>query len=210
MPKHLVETLKSQAFLEKLLLLLAAALLTGFLVPEVTARLAAARIKEQKSFEAELQRQRDVIAEQSRSLQTLSKALWTFVLLNIDVSFYKVQGNEASYLTAVGRYQSQSAQLLASIRTEMSNARRLTTPTMYERLSDLYYKTLIPIDGQLEALIQRGAAVDTTDWHRQNAAAYQDAQKAIDDLLNDLAVEFQLTAHGPHSRASNHQRIGKD
>lgn len=192
--KTVIEVLRSQGFLEKLLLLVATAVLTGLLVPELSARLAESRNREQKVFEAELQRQRDVISAQSELLRSLSKVVWEFQLMNIDVSFYKVNGNEAQYTKAAARYQEQSAKLLGQIRAELSTARRLTSPAMHEKLRDLYFKNLLPIDVELELLIKRASTTDLQAWNRQHQVSFGATQTAIEDTLNALAEEFQLTA----------------
>lgn len=95
--RQLFEVLRAPAFLEKLVLLLITAALTGVLVPVVSGWLSEARFREQKVFEAELQRQRDIVSAQSDLLKRLSALLWEFQLMNIDVSFYKINGNEGGY-----------------------------------------------------------------------------------------------------------------
>jgi len=59
--RTIIEAIKTPAFIEKILLLLVTAILTGILVPEISAQLSEAHYRDQKLFEAELQRQKDVI-----------------------------------------------------------------------------------------------------------------------------------------------------
>ena len=192
--KVILQLLKTPAFLEKLLLLLATALLSGLLVPEISARLADTRNKQQKLFEADIQRQRDIISAQSELLKNLAKQLWEFQLSNINVSFYKTSGNETAFEAAAAKYQARSGELLGQIRAELSNARRLTSPAMHDRLTQLYFKTILPVDSGVEALIARGPAATRDDWLQQHTTSFGTAQKAIDDVLRDLAVEFNLAA----------------
>ncbi len=192
--KEILQQLKNPAFIEKLLLLLATAVLSGLLVPEISSRLADTRNKQQKLFEADIQRQRDIITAQSELLKNLAKQLWEFQLSNINVSFYKIAGNEAAFGTAVAKYQARSGELLGQIRAELSNARRLTSPAMHDRLTQLYFQTILPVDSGVEALIARSPAATRDAWLEQHQKSFETAQKAIDDVLKDLAVEFALAA----------------
>ncbi len=192
--KEILQQLKTPAFIEKLLLLLATAVLSGLLVPEISSRLADTRNKQQKLFEADIQRQRDIISAQSELLKNLAKQLWEFQLSNINVSFYRISGNEAAFGTAAAKYQARSGELLGQIRAELSNARRLTSPAMHDRLTQLYFQTILPADSGVEALIARGPAATRDEWLQQHKTSFETAQKAIDDVLKDLAVEFDLAA----------------
>ena len=58
----------NESFLEKVLLLLLTGVLTGLLVPEVAARVAESRYRRQKVFEAELQRQTNILSAQAELL----------------------------------------------------------------------------------------------------------------------------------------------
>lgn len=194
MLKPFVKLIKSASFLEKFVLLLITAGLTGLLVPEIAGRLEQRRFREQKTFEADLQRQRDVLTDQTQLLRNLSRLAWDLQLMNINVSFYKSSGNESGYHLAAQKYQERSAELLGQIRAELSTARRLVSPEMQEKLSKLYYDTLLPIDANLERLIQKGANATPDDWKQQHHLSLGDAQVQIDNALTELAAELKLTA----------------
>ena len=49
------------------------------------------------------------------------------------------------------------------------------------------------IDASLELLIKKGMDVPITVWNRQYDAWFGTAQKQIDDILTELAVEFKLS-----------------
>src|SRR5882724_8608724 len=164
----LLKTLKDDELFQKVLLLLIAAALTGILAPEIAGRLSEKRSREEKKFEADLQRQRDILSAQSDLLRNLSKLAWEFQLLNIDVSFYKTNGNEIAYRNAVPAYQQRSAVLLGQIRAEVSTARRLVSRPMQKKLSELYFDTLLPVDSGLERLIQKGDEAEVSEWRRQH------------------------------------------
>ena len=192
--KVLIDLLKSPEFIGKAFLLLINAALTGILVPEISAQLSENRFKEQKIFEAELQRQREILAAQNELLSTLSERLWEFQLLNIDVSFYKANGNEKAYVQSVEIYQSKSAKILGLIRTDLSKSKRLISPSIQDKLSTLYFETLLPIDSNLEMLILKGSAAEMNEWHNQHDNSFGKAQNRIDNFLTVLAIELKLTA----------------
>lgn len=133
-----------------------------------------------------------MLSAQSELLKNLSKLLWQFELLNIDVSFYKSNGNETAYRKAAEKYQNESAGLLGGIRAELSTSRRLVSPGMC--LEKLYCETLLQIDRRLEWLIRNDNESLRDKWLQQHDASFNIAQKQIDHVLNDLASELQLSA----------------
>jgi len=185
---------KSRSFFEKVLLLLITAGLTGVLIPTIDSRLSENRLRDQMVFEEQLQRQHDVLNAQIELLRNLSKLAWEFQLMNINVSFYRLNGDETDFQTAVERYQNNSGTLLGQIRAELSISRRLVSPEMYQRLAGLYFDTLLPIDSSLEWLIKHGAETLDNEWQEQHDQSFGGAQTQIDEVLNELAVELRLTA----------------
>lgn len=185
---------KSHSFFEKVALLLITAGLTGVLIPTIDSRLSESRLRDQMVFEEQLQRQHDVLNAQIELLRNLSKLTWEFQLMNINVSFYRLNGDETDFQIAVERYQNNSGTLLGQIRAELSISRRLVSPEMYERLAGLYFDTLLPIDSSLEWLIKQDAETLDNEWQEQHNRSFGDAQTQIDEVLNELAVELQLTA----------------
>jgi len=65
---------------------------------------------------------------------------------------------------------------------------------MHQRLSKLYFETLLPIDSNLELLIQGGSSVSKSEWRRQHDNSFNSAQKQIDEVLTELAIELKLVA----------------
>jgi hypothetical protein len=184
----------NEDFLEKILLLLVAGALTGLLVPELAARVAESRYRRQKVFEAELQRQTHILSAQAELLRSLARSLWELQLLNIDVSFNKLNGSEDSYQRSCDKYLSRVAELLGQIRVEISASKRLVSPVMQERLSDLYFGTLLRVDSTLVQLIREGVDAPVQAWRAQHEASFGTAQEEIDKVLTELAVELKLAA----------------
>ncbi len=70
--KRIRAVLRSKSVLEKVVLLVITAGLTGILIPSITALIEHRANTEQKRLEAELARQHEVIAAQVKFLQTIS------------------------------------------------------------------------------------------------------------------------------------------
>jgi hypothetical protein len=76
----------SQDFLEKIVILLLTALLTGLLAPYVLKRIDDAKSVQQKILDADLARQAKVIEAQSKFLDDLTETLWSWRYLSMKVA----------------------------------------------------------------------------------------------------------------------------
>ena len=83
----IVNLLASASFLEKALLLVLAAVLTGILVPVVKSKMDRATFERQRTFEAQLGRQSDVIKAQTKFLTDFSNYIWEYHMISQRVSF---------------------------------------------------------------------------------------------------------------------------
>ncbi len=181
---------KSTSFLEKALLLLLTAGLSGLLIPLITSEVAHRNMKEQKQLEAQLARQASVIEAQVQLLETLADLLWEYQLLAIDVSYYRFAKDENLYRAAAKKYDNRSASLLSRIRAEISKSLRLSAPQMYERLKGLYNKELLGLDLRLRNLMEG----HKNDWSAFNQYAVWELSETVDNVLNDLAADLELKA----------------
>jgi len=186
--KKALETIGTQSFIEKVLLLLATAALSGFLIPVVTENIEHNRLKEQRIFEAELARQNEVIKAQVQLLETLASLLWEYQLLAIDVSYYQPLKDQSTYLNAVKKYDEESGPVLGKIRAEISKSLRLTSHETYEQLKDMYYSKIIGVDVRLRSLIEG----HKLDWASFNRYTVYELSEEVDNVLNDLAIEVNL------------------
>ena len=191
--KQLLQTIATPSFIEKTLLLLATAALSGFLIPIVTQEIASRNYEQQKRFDAELTRQGEIIQAQVGLLEKLSDLVWEYQLLVIDVSYYQSFENEDYYVAAVSKFNENSGPLLGKIRAEISKALRLTSFETYEDLKALYYDNLINnIDAQLGYLIAIGGTKD--EWSNFNLYAVYGLSDEVDNVLSSLAIEIQLSS----------------
>jgi len=143
-------------------------------------------------FEAELQRQQEIVAAQAKLLERLSALLWEFQLLNYDVFFYHETEDKDAYQKAASKYQDKASEILGQIQAELSASRRLVSPAMHKKLKELYYGTLIRADMNAEFLIRKNPRSLLTDKG--------DSETKIDEALKDLAVDLKLVAPAASSK----------
>jgi hypothetical protein len=201
----LVDAITSQSFVEAVLVLVVTAALTGLLVPVVKARMDEKRLREQQLFEARLARQSKIIESQAALLESLAQTLWEFRMLMMELAFHRVERPHDRYQAALATYEDKAWDLFAKFRTEISEARRLTSAETHGKLRDLYYKTLIPLDRKLYELLrldtargegQRDASADA-EWQRFYDLLFGEITDVIDGVLNDVAEELRLAERGP-------------
>jgi len=194
----IIELLKSRAFLEKVILLIVTAGLSGLFIPVITANIAHRRLQEQKLFEAELARQTKVIDAQVQLLEKLAELLWEYQLLAIDVSYYRFVKDQNLYAAASKKYEEKAGTILSKIRAEISKSLRLTSIEMYQKLKNLYYKELLGLDLRLRNLVDG----HDNKWTEFNKYAVGELSEIVDTILNDLAKELKLKSEDFNSKQS--------
>jgi glutamate mutase epsilon subunit len=187
------QLLRSESFIQSLLLLGATAVLTGVLVPLIKGYMDDRKFRQQKLFEADLARQSKVIEAQVQLLESLAQMLWDFQLLAIAVTYYKTLPDEKRYQLAFDDYDKQSWVFFSKIRTEISKARRLTSERTYEGLLKYYEDWLMRNDSALMSLVKRRASHE--DWLSLHNLVYHGAENT-DKIMTQLAEEFRLVGHG--------------
>lgn len=184
-------------FLGKIVLLLIAALVTGFAVPVILRRVDERKLRAQKRFEADLARQQKVIDAQAELLDTLSQYMWEFQLLAISVSYYRGRNDETLYKHAVKKYEERAGDLLGRIRAEVSKALRLTSTDTYVALKSLYYDGLLELDKRLRGLIEG----EDDEWLKFNHYTVYDFGERVDRVLDQLATGLRLHYRPRHDTA---------
>ncbi len=187
------QLLRSESFIQSLVLLGATAVLTGVLVPLIKGYMDDRKFRQQKLFEADLARQGKVIEAQVQLLESLAQMLWDFQLLAIAVTYYKTLPDEKRYQLAFDEYDKQSWVFFSKIRTEISKARRLMSERTYEGLLKYYEDWLMKNDSALMSLVKRRASHD--DWLNLHNLLYNGAENT-DKIMAQLAEEFRLVGHG--------------
>ncbi|MBD3886373.1 hypothetical protein IFO70_32315 [Phormidium tenue FACHB-886] len=195
----------SQDFLEKVLLLILTAGVTGLLIPYVLRivderkaqkqkEIDDRRLREQKLYEAALLRQNKIIDAQVQLLDNLANLIREYQLLAIEVSYFNPIEQSDLYSAAAKEYDKRTGAIFAKIRAEISKALHLTSTDTYQELRELYYKELIPLDMKLYGLMkkQRDAKQKIPDWKHFNENTVHDLGDVIDNTLNNLAKELRL------------------
>lgn len=196
LPPKLSETVRSSSFLEKALLLGATAALTGFLVPEITARMADRRLKQQTVFQAGIARQDKIIDAQAAFYDRFADLVWEFHLLHVDVSFRRFLNDQEKYQQAVDRYATRSAELLGRLRAEISKGKRLMENEGHQALLRLFENELLPKDAALEKLIGQGGEATAESWRAHHQGMMGPVRASIDQTLDILATQMKLRAEG--------------
>jgi hypothetical protein len=180
-------------FIEKLVLLLITAGLTGFGLPILLRQRDDRKLREQKKFEAELARQSKIIEAQVELLESLAELLWEFQLSIIAVSYYRGMKHRDLYTPALKDYEEKAGELIGKIRAEISKSLRLTTCETYLELKKLYYDQILPLDQRLFALVAKGDDPKVNrEWYEFNRFAVYELSELVDNVIDRLASELRL------------------
>lgn len=195
-------------------LLLITAVLTGVLVPSIKLFLDYMKERRAKKHDAALARQEKIVEDQIKLAEELTRLVWEYQFLCLKVSYYKaLTTDRPKYVKACEDFDANSWSLLSQIRTEISKAKRLTTPSVYARLND-FYNWLNGVDSELASLIQTGAGLPATDdsrrkraeqytslpdkekWGAFHKTLFYGGGKEIDETLAGLAADMGLAREG--------------
>ncbi|HZV95924.1 MAG TPA: hypothetical protein VFF62_08350 [Candidatus Nitrosocosmicus sp.] len=183
-----LEVLASTSFLEKVLLLLVGAALTGIIVPVVKFRMDQSRFEQQKKFEAELARQAEIGSARAQFLRDLVDPVWQFQLLALQVSYDSHSAER--FQAALAAYDEQSWHHLKRIRAIVGGARWFTSESAYRALTDFVDGWLIhEVDMEL---MKRRRGGGKANWSEFNQWLYAESRRRTDALLVILAKDFGL------------------
>lgn len=185
-----LSTLASQGFLEKALLLVLGALLTGMLVPLVKARMDTSTFERQKVFEAHVARQSDVIKAQTQFLGEFSHHMWEYHMISQRVSYEHLSGDKASYERALEEYRDSVWECLRKIRSAIGAARWFCSDTAHQALTSWYEDWFVKLEGELRQLIAGRA--NRQKWTEHQWRVHYEASERNYELLRFLAEEFGL------------------
>ncbi len=180
--------LASASFLEKVLLLVLGAALTGIIVPVVKFRMDRTNFVQQKKFEAELARQSEIVKARAQFLRDFVDPVWQFQLLALQVSYDSHEPEK--FEAALAKYDEESWHHLKRIRALVGGARWFTSDSAYGALTEF-------VDGWLlhevdMELMQRRSNTELADWTQFNQWLYAELRTKTDALLVSLADAFDL------------------
>jgi hypothetical protein len=191
---QILSAFQQETFLEKVLLVLVTAGVTGVLVPLVKWVMDFTKYRSRKRFEADLSRQRELLRAQSQLLDGISEQLWKFRYLAMAVSLYGMdRTNEKSktkYRKAVQKYDARTWGILNEVRIDVSKSRRLISEDAYRQLRTFYEW----LTKELEPRVRKVIGEDTGHGEL-NGYIYNEASDRIDELLRLLGRELHLASN---------------
>lgn len=176
----------SQDFIEKIVLLLVTASLTGFLVPYILKK-----IDERKA------RQNKIIEAQSKFLDDIAQALWKWRYMSMKVVYYAIPNNLKEYNIARKEYDEKIWEIFNQIRRDISISRRLVSEKAFQELLS-FYAFMVELDKQISSLpisdeLNKGIIKRAVEL---NGYFYTDVTSKIDKLVDYLASELDLKVKG--------------
>ncbi len=198
MTTALLKVLTRTSFLEKALLLVLAAALTGIIVPIVKYRMDQNKFQQQKIFEAEVARQAEIMQARAQFLRDLANPIWQYQLLALQVSYDT--NSEEAFSKALRTYNESSWAHLKRIRALVGGARWFTSDNTYQLLLNFIDNWLIQeIDYKLMRLASKGMQAE---WRKFNGWLYAESRHRTDALLVALAQDFGLSPETSTQRLS--------
>ena len=183
--------LSDRGFLEKVLLLILGAVITGLLVPIIKARMDHANFQAQKVFEAKLARQTAVIRAQQKFIEQLSGAIWKYHLTLLEITYDRVEKKDEKYRRDLEQYEDVSWDLLKEIRSLIASSRWFTEDSTYARLDSFYKNWILAVDTRLMTLVKDQRASDK-EWNDFHIALIVETIEQSNLLLKSLSNDFGL------------------
>jgi hypothetical protein len=188
----LLQTLASEGFWEKALLLIVGAALTGLLVPLVKTWIDRTTFERQKTFEAALARQADVIKAQTQFLNEFSHLIWEYHKTTQRVSYTRLYGSRKEYLSAVKDYEVANWELLSKIRGAIGAARWFCSDAAHKALVHWYDDWFLKVAQSMTMLVKTDP--DNDSWGAHHDDVHFGASKRNYKLIRFLAEDFGLRA----------------
>lgn len=175
--------LVSASFVEKAVLLLLTALITGLLIPYVSNKIQTTNAHNEIVLQAK-----------AKLLDDVTNTLVTYQYLVGDVSFYKSDTslfNGKMQALSFERYSTRVVDLTSQWGVEIAKARTLASPEISDKLNKFMDKVLEKQDAPLVRLFSNnGSLKEWTDLNDLNGNMYEEAKKLIDEL----AIDFKITS----------------
>jgi uncharacterized membrane-anchored protein YhcB (DUF1043 family) len=183
---------KSEAMtlLDNLILLLAAALVTGLLVPFIAARMNAQRLVRQRQAEEDIARDSKFIEAQTEFLDRVSTDLWRLAGKLLAVSYYAGQSQQ-QFADAWRHYDESSFDELFALRANVSRAQRLLSAQAQQQLSDFHLWLFGNIDPEFTSAARRALKADDErtqgQWSTRHTTLMAELFTRIDAVLVAIA-----------------------
>jgi hypothetical protein len=187
----------SQGFAENIILLLLAALVTGFGIPYVLKRIEERKLLQQKKFEADLARQSKIVEAQSKLLEDITQVLWKWRYLAKKVVYYASGKNKKLYQTAKTEYNEKVWDVLDEFRVVISRSRRLVSERAYEDLCLLYKYVVHDLDRKVSDIIEMDVP-NINEALELGSRFSKEVSQKLDDEIDSIADEMELKVYSKH------------
>ena len=178
----LLKVITSAGFIEKILLLLVTALISGLIIPFIA-----------DNIQLRVAHQQRILDNQSALYDELSSTIITIETLILDVSWnnaYAEVKNKKQHEKALERYSEQIPFLLSKLRAGTLKANNLASEEVSNKLFEFQKELLSKQDLDLNKL-ESSAKATTEEWlacHKYNVSMLYKAN----ELLSELAVDFGI------------------
>ena len=187
----MLDTIFDPSFIEKALLLILTAALTGVLVPYINAKLSDRKFKEQRLFDAEIARQNKIIDAQNELLVELERLVHTFQLRAFAVAWYKVADkNPNRYEKSRNEYEDNAWEFFVKMQTLIGKARRLTSLEVHKKLEQ-FYDEMTGLDMNLVKLIKHDKIDE--EWQELINKLKSHYGNELKEMMDSLAQDYGLS-----------------
>ena len=175
------DMLMDKDFLQKVILLLLAAVVSGGGIPLVL-----------KFVDERRLRQAKIVDAQAKLLDDLTRILWRWRYLAKRVTYYGANGDKERFESAKKQYEDTVWELLHDLRTEISRSRRLASEKAFHDLNILYDELFHKLDLEITALISKEMNQEKENWALLANRFTNEVSAMLDTALNSLAAELRL------------------
>jgi hypothetical protein len=176
----LLAVLKSESFVEKCLLLVLTAVLSGIVVPLII-----------KSVDSHREHRENLIRAQAKLFDDISETILTCETLMLDVSWFGTAQarNPEMQKKSFDRYVEQSVGLVAKWRAQSSRAETLVSPKISEKLAAFQIRFFREQDTPTNRLWTTcGTDCDWRPQHKTNENMLVEANGVVAELATDLGL----------------------
>ncbi|MGR9471093.1 hypothetical protein [Rhizobium leguminosarum] len=182
-----IRAIKSDGFIEKLVLLVLTAILSGIFVPLII-----------KSIDQSREARQAVATAQAKLFDDISDTILTLETLMLDVSWFGTGDakNAEMQTRAFDRYTERSVDLIVKWRIEASRAQALASPETAEKMQAFLNRFFREQDTPTNRSWHECRTCDWQAQHEKNVKMLTEANR----LILEIGSEFQLTAKSSESR----------
>jgi hypothetical protein len=183
--------LTGESFVEKLVLLLITAALSGLLLPYVLARYNNSVAARQKAADIARSKNKSILQAQAKLVEDLADVVLTYQTLALDVTWFRtsVAKDEKMYQRAYERYSDRSVDLISTWRSLTARSQSLASPSVSEKIGDFLARVFHEQDTPLVTLNRTKASEkEWEDQHYHNEEMLTEAHLLISQIMDDIGL----------------------